>query len=66
MRGRLARRVREAVRGNGLAGRPAPRPGPTLQLCALSGALLGDLDGVYDPAEHNDRLLLGLKGTIRG
>ena len=34
-----------------------------LELCALSGALLGDLDGVYDPAEHNDRLL-GLKGTI--
>ena len=31
-----------------------------LELCALSGALLGDLDGVYDPAEHNDRLLLGL------
>src|SRR6266571_8253895 len=28
-----------------------------LELCALSGALLGDLDGVYDPAEHNDRLL---------
>jgi hypothetical protein len=28
------------------------------------GALLGDPDGVYDPAEHNDRLLLGLKGTI--
>jgi DNA invertase Pin-like site-specific DNA recombinase len=35
-----------------------------LELCALSGALLGDLDGVYDPAWHNDRLLLGLKGTI--
>jgi DNA invertase Pin-like site-specific DNA recombinase len=35
-----------------------------LELCALSGALLGDLDGVYDPAGHNDRLLLGLKGTI--
>ena len=35
-----------------------------LELCALSGALLGDMDGVYDPAEHNDRLLLGLKGTI--
>jgi Recombinase zinc beta ribbon domain/Recombinase len=33
-------------------------------LCALSGTLLGDLDGVYDPADHNDRLLLGLKGTI--
>jgi DNA invertase Pin-like site-specific DNA recombinase len=35
-----------------------------LELCALSGALLGGLDGVYDPAEHSDRLLLGLKGTI--
>ena len=35
-----------------------------LELCALSGTLLGDLDGVYDPAAHNDRLLLGLKGTI--
>ena len=35
-----------------------------LELCALSGALLGDQDGVYDPAEHNDRLLLGLKGTL--
>ena len=31
MRGRLARRVREAVRGNGLAGRPVPRPGPISQ-----------------------------------
>src|ERR1700733_7876743 len=37
-----------------------------LELCALSGTLLGDLDGVYDPAGHNDRLLLGLKGTIGG
>src|SRR5207245_10539089 len=35
-----------------------------LALCALSGTLLGDMDAVYDPAEHNDRLLLGLKGTI--
>jgi DNA invertase Pin-like site-specific DNA recombinase len=35
-----------------------------LELCALAGALLGDLDGVYDPAEYNDRMLLGLKGTI--
>src|SRR5258707_6512522 len=35
-----------------------------LELCALSGALLGDLDGVYDLAEHNDRMLLGIKGTI--
>jgi DNA invertase Pin-like site-specific DNA recombinase len=35
-----------------------------LELCALSGALLADADGVYDPAEYNDRLLLGLKGTM--
>ncbi|MET8957641.1 recombinase family protein [Streptomyces sp. NPDC004393] len=35
-----------------------------LELCALSCTLLADPDGVYDPAEHNDRLLLGLKGTI--
>jgi DNA invertase Pin-like site-specific DNA recombinase len=33
-----------------------------LELCALSGALLADADGVYDPVEFNDRLLLGLKG----
>ena len=43
---------------------PEPRPGPTSQICALSGTLLGDTEGVYDPAAHNDRLLLGLKGTI--
>ncbi|PZG85198.1 recombinase family protein, partial [Streptomyces sp. NTH33] len=35
-----------------------------VELCALSGAVLADLDGVYDPAEYNDRMLLGLKGTI--
>lgn len=35
-----------------------------LELCALSGALLADPDGVYDPVDHNDRMLLGLKGTI--
>lgn len=35
-----------------------------LEICALFGALIADLDGVYDPAEHNDRLLLGLKGTM--
>jgi hypothetical protein len=33
-----------------------------LELCALSGALLADPDGVDDPAEHNDRLLLGSGG----
>jgi DNA invertase Pin-like site-specific DNA recombinase len=35
-----------------------------LELCALFGALLGDQDGVYDPSDYNDRLLLGLKGTM--
>ncbi len=32
-----------------------------LELCAVFGTLLGDADGVYDPRDHNDRLLLGLK-----
>lgn len=35
-----------------------------MELCAISGTLLGDVDGVYDPADFNDRLLLGLKGTM--
>ncbi len=35
-----------------------------VELCALSGALLADADGVYDPAGYNDRLLVGLKGTM--
>ena len=33
-----------------------------LELCALSGALLADADGVYDPVDDNDRLLLGSGG----
>jgi DNA invertase Pin-like site-specific DNA recombinase len=35
-----------------------------LELCSLAGTLLGDPDGVYDPGAYNDRLLLGLKGTM--
>ena len=35
-----------------------------LELCSLSGVLLADPDGVYDPSFYNDRLLLGLKGTM--
>lgn len=35
-----------------------------LELCALFGALLADQDGVYDPGDPNDRMLLGLKGTM--
>jgi DNA invertase Pin-like site-specific DNA recombinase len=35
-----------------------------LDLCALTGTLIADVDGVYSPGEFNDRLLLGLKGTM--
>ncbi len=35
-----------------------------LELCALFGTLICDLDGLYDPSSYNDRLLLGLKGTM--
>jgi excisionase family DNA binding protein len=35
-----------------------------LDLCALTGTLIADQDGVYSPADFNDRLLLGLKGTM--
>jgi DNA invertase Pin-like site-specific DNA recombinase len=35
-----------------------------LEICALFDTLIADADGVYDPANHNDRLLLGLKGTM--
>ena len=31
---------------------------------ALFDTLIGDVDGIYDPASYNDRLLLGLKGTM--
>ena len=31
-----------------------------LEVCALFGTLIGDLDGIYDPTDYNDRLLLGL------
>jgi len=35
-----------------------------IDLCALAGALVIDPDGAYDPRLVNDRLLLGLKGTM--
>jgi excisionase family DNA binding protein len=35
-----------------------------IDLCALTETLLVDTDGVYDPRQLNDRLLLGLKGTM--
>jgi len=35
-----------------------------LEICALTSTLILDEDGLYDPATFNDRLLLGLKGTM--
>ncbi len=35
-----------------------------LELCALADTLILDEDGLYNPAHFNDRLLLGLKGTM--
>src|SRR5215204_7479303 len=35
-----------------------------LELCGLVEARVIDLDGVYDPCRPNDRLLLGMKGSI--
>lgn len=38
--------------------------GRLMEICALTGAILIDVDGIYDPNDFNDRLLLGLKGTM--
>lgn len=35
-----------------------------IDLCGLTGTLVIDADGIYDPRLSNDRLLLGLKGTM--
>src|SRR5262249_56800357 len=35
-----------------------------LEVAALAGPLIGDIDGVYDPRDYHDRLLLGLKGAL--
>src|SRR5882762_9309110 len=35
-----------------------------LDLCGMTDTLIGDSDGVYHPALFNDRLVLGLKGTM--
>jgi DNA invertase Pin-like site-specific DNA recombinase len=35
-----------------------------LDLAALVGTLIADIEGIYDPRAYNDRLLLGLKGTM--
>lgn len=35
-----------------------------IEICALSQTLVVDEEGVYDPNQYNDRLLLGFKGTM--
>ena len=35
-----------------------------LDICGITGALIADEEGLYDPGTYNDRLLLGLKGTM--
>ena len=35
-----------------------------LEVCSIYRTLLADVDGLYDPSQYNDRLLLGLKGTM--
>lgn len=35
-----------------------------LEICSLTGTLIIDADGCYQPADFNDQLLLGLKGTM--
>lgn len=35
-----------------------------LEVCAVFGTLIADLDGVYDPSQYHDRLLLGLHGMM--
>src|SRR5215813_14541320 len=37
---------------------------PLVRSCGLFRALLGDYDGLYDPTDFNDRLLLGLTGIM--
>src|ERR1051326_2109930 len=35
-----------------------------IEICALTDTLVIDEDGIYDPSQYNDRLLLGFKGTM--
>jgi DNA invertase Pin-like site-specific DNA recombinase len=44
--------------------RSDPDWAPLVRSCGLFRALLGDYDGLYDPTDFNDRLLLGLKGIM--
>src|SRR5437588_8557327 len=44
--------------------RSDPDWAPLVRLCGVFRALLCDYDGLYDPTDFNDRLLLGLKGIM--
>jgi DNA invertase Pin-like site-specific DNA recombinase len=44
--------------------RSDPDWAPLVRSCGLFRSLLGDYDGLYDPTDFNDRLLLGLKGIM--
>lgn len=44
--------------------RSDPDWAPLVRLCGVFRTLLGDYDGLYDPTDFNDRLLLGLKGIM--
>src|SRR5436305_6415397 len=44
--------------------RSDPDWAPLVRLCGVFRALLCDYDGLYDPSDFNDRLLLGLKGIM--
>src|SRR5260370_22146294 len=35
-----------------------------LGICALTDTLVSDVSGIYDPGLHNDRLLLGIRGSM--
>lgn len=37
---------------------------PLIEMCGLTRALIADEEGIYDPNDPNDRLLLGLKGRF--
>ena len=42
----------------------ATDPHRLIELCGLTDTLLVDEDGIYNPADFNDRLVLGMKGTM--
>jgi len=43
---------------------PSTRLYRLIEICGLTGTLIADESAVYNPREPNDRLLLGVKGTL--